>query len=32
MIKPIDVNFDISKNEFLDNLTKSMLLSFMKKM
>ena len=31
MIKPIDVNFDISKNEFLDNLTKHAVKLYEKK-
>lgn len=31
MIKPIDVNFDTSKNEFLDNLSKHALKLYEKK-
>lgn len=31
MIKPIDVNFDLSKNEFLDNLTKHAVNLYEKK-
>ena len=31
MIKPIDVNFDIAKNEFLDNLTKHAVKLYEKK-
>lgn len=31
MIKPIDVNFDMSKNEFLDNLTKRAVNLYEKK-
>ena len=32
MIKPVDVDFDLSKNEFLDNLTKHAVDLYEKKM